>query len=66
MLYKLICYGTSVKEPWRDEQKNGARNGWARLSIPYQLKPSPRAGVSGLRPRTWFYEWPQGWWLVRA
>lgn len=27
MLYKLICYGTSVKEPWQDEQKNGAQKG---------------------------------------
>lgn len=36
------------------------------VSIPYQLKPSPSAGVSGLRPRTWFYEWPWAGWLVRA
>ena len=66
MLYKLICYGTSVKEPWQDEQKNGAQKGWARVSIPYQLQPSPSAGVNGLRPRTWFYEWPQAGSLIGA
>lgn len=26
-LYKLICCGTSVKEPWQDEEETGAQNG---------------------------------------